>query len=293
MKNDIWFFFDRCTLSRDAIYTMAAGCGKITNMFMLVNCTVVLPLSQSWNSSEVRLSVIQKPPQPVYNFQSLWYDGVSNRIFAFGGEQSWLDSKSAVDLSTWRLALDGNGGGEWSKNATFQDPPFSQGITRPFGGASVTDGKAAFYVDGLSSSKSSPMTQGLHDFIPTPGIVTYDFKSGVWSNTTDTGKFKTREVFLWGGMESVPLGPNGLVVMFGGESSEPQRYTPGANQRSMSKITLFDPATKLWYEQTATSAGDRVPSSRMQFCTTGIVDPTKMKDNTSSYEMLVSQDDQP
>ena len=257
---------------------------------MLVNCTVVLPLSQSWNSSEVRMSIIQKPPQPVYNFQSLWYDGGSNRIFTFGGEQSWLDPKSPVELSTWRLALDGNGEGVWRKNATFQEPPFSQGIMRPVGGASVTDGKTAIYADGYSSSKSSPMTQGLRDFIPTPGIVTYDFNSGVWSNTTNTGNSRTNEVFLWGGMESVPFGPHGLVVMFGGESSEPQKYTPGAHQRSMSNITLFDPVTKLWYEQTATGAGNRMPSSRIQFCTTGVMDPTQLKDNTSSYEMLVSRD---
>lgn len=74
------------------------------------------------------------------------------------------------------------------------------------------------------------------------------------------------------------FGPNGLIVMFGGESSQPQRYIPGVEQRSMSNITLFDPVTKIWYEQIATGAGDRVPSSRLQFCTVEVGDLTKMSE---------------
>lgn len=247
---------------------------------------------QSWDSSDVPFSVILKPPQPVYNYQSLWFDEISNIVFTFGGAQSRLDPKSPVDLSTWRLTLDGNGEGQWRQNATFQDPPFSEGITRPFGGASVTDGKTAFYIDGYKSSKLSPMTQGLHDFIPMPGIVTYEFHNGIWSNTTTREKTRTNETFLWGGAEFVPFGPNGLVVLFGGESSQPQRFVPGNQQRSMSQITLFDPITKLWYEQIATSAGNRMPSPRLQFCTVGVGDLTKMNDTTNSYEMLVLQSNQ-
>jgi hypothetical protein len=72
------------------------------------------------------------------------------------------------------------------------------------------------------------MTQSLSDFVLTPGIVTYNFKDQVWSNTTDTGEASRHETFLWGGVESVPFGPNGLIVIFGGESSQPQNYTPGA-----------------------------------------------------------------
>ena len=254
-----------------------------------MNCTLVLPLTRIWNSSDAPFSVIPKPPQPIYNFQSLWFDEVSENIFTFGGEQSRLDSKSPVDLSTWKLTLDGNGDGEWKQNATFQDPPFSEGLTRPFGGASVTDGTTAFYMDGYSSSKSSPMTQGLQDFVPTPGIVTYDFQNGMWSNTTATRKSKARETFLWGGAEFVPLGPNGLIVMFGGESSQPQSYIPGDEQRSMSNITLFDPVTKLWYEETANSAGNRMPSPRLQFCTVGVGDLITMNNDTRSHEMSVSR----
>lgn len=263
-----------------------------TNILIVVNCTLSLPLNRSWNSSEVQFDVIQKPPQPNYNFKSLWYNETSDSVFTFGGEQSGLDTKAPVDLSTWKLTIDGNGGGDWSQNATFQDPPFSLGITRPFGGASAVNDKYAFYVDGYSSSKSSPMTQGLSDFVPTPGIVTYNLKDGIWSNTTDTREASRHEIFLWSGMESIPFGPNGLIMVFGGESSRPQKYTPGAEMRSMSNISLFDPVTKLWYHQTATSAGDRLPSSRIKFCTVGVGDPTAVNDNNSSYEMSVPHTNQ-
>lgn len=133
------------------------------------------------------------------------------------------------------------------------------------------------------------MTQGLRDFVPTPGIITYEFQNGMWSNSTATREFKASETFLWGGAEFVPLGPNGLIVMFGGESSQPQRYIPGEEQRSMSEITLFDPVTKLWYEQKATGAGNLMPSPRLQFCTVGVGD-LRTNDNTHSYEMSVSPD---
>lgn len=257
-----------------------------------MNCTLVLPLTQNWNSSDAPFSIIPKPPQPIYNFQSLWFDEVSKSIFTFGGEQSQLDSNSPIDLSTWKLTLDGNGDGdgEWRQNATFQNPPFSEGLTRPFGGASVTDGTIAFYIDGYSSSKSSPMTQGLRDFVPTPGVVTYDFQDGMWLNTTAARKFKESETFLWGGAEFVPLGPNGLIVLFGGESSQPQRYIPGDKQRSMSNITLYDPVTKLWYEQTAASVENRMPSPRLQFCIVGVGDLTTMNDSNHSHELSVPLD---
>lgn len=143
-----------------------------------MNCGLCLPLTRSWNSSDVPLNVIRKPPQPIYNFQSLWFNKVSNNVFTFGGEQSRLDPKSPVDFSTWTLKLDGNGEGEWKQNATSQDSPFSDGITRPFGGVSVTDGKTAYYIDGHSSLKSSSMAQGLCTFIPTPGVVKYEFQTG-------------------------------------------------------------------------------------------------------------------
>jgi hypothetical protein len=120
---------------------------------MIVNRTISLPLIRSWNSSDVHFNIIQKPPQPIYNSQSLWYDETSDSIFTFSGEQSWLDTEAPIDLSTWRLAVDGNGGGDWGRDATFQDPPFVLGITRPVGGASTVNGESAFYVDGYSSSK--------------------------------------------------------------------------------------------------------------------------------------------
>ena len=55
-------------------------------------------------------------------------------------EQSRLSYKSPVELFDWTLTLVGNGEEEWRHNTTPQGLAFPEGITRPFGEASVTDG---------------------------------------------------------------------------------------------------------------------------------------------------------
>lgn len=58
----------------------------------------------------------------------------------------------------------------------------------------------------------------------------------------------------------------------------------------MSKITLLDPVPKRWHEQIATSAGNRMPSPKLHFCTLGIGELTKSNDNKRSYERSVFAD---
>ena len=252
----------------------------------IVNCSLVLDISHSWDPSTVRFSVIEKPSMPIYNFQSLWHDQPNNRFFAFGGERSSLDTQTP-NLAIWRFDLDGHGSGTWHINSTVSQPPFStlHGLTRPFGGASTTSEKSAFYLGGYVSSHSSSVTEYLTSFIPTPGMLTYDFGDRVWQNITDTGIVSSSGTFQWGGMEYVPFGPNGLLAIFGGETSSLLVYTPGQNERSMSNITLFDPVTKNWYQQAAT--GDPMPSERNRFCTIGVRDPRPLTGSNSSgtYEM--------
>jgi len=162
---------------------------------------------------------------PPFNFQSLYYDGMRQEINTFGGELSYLSSTSA-DLSIWKLALDGKGGGTWTQNNTSKDPPFSAGITRPLGGVSASNNETAFYLGGYSSSRSSPATRNLTSFVPTPGLVEFDTKTREWTNNTDTKSISPSGTFMWGAMESVPFGPNGLMVVFGGETSDSTEYVP-------------------------------------------------------------------
>ena len=86
-------------------------------------------------------------------------------------------------------------------------------------------------------------------------------------------------------MVHVPtMGHNGLIVVFGGDTSDLVSYTPGAQPRSMKDISLYDPVTRVWYSQTAT--GDQIPSARSQFCTVVARDPSMVQGaKNGTYEM--------
>ena len=192
----------------------------------------------------------------------------------------WTQSRPSTFLSTWRLTLDGNGeGGMETECATFQYPPLSQrDHTTIWWSFPSQYGKTAFLCRWIFKFKVKSHDARTPDFVSMPGIVTYEFQNGIWSNSTGRKKVRTDETFLWGGAEFVPFGPNGLIVMFGGESSQLQRYVPGDEQRSIHNITLFDPITKLWYA-IAVLQCRRWKSDQVN-------------DTTKSYEMLVLQNNQ-
>lgn len=230
-----------------------------------------MPIGQSWtNPSTLRYSVIIKPQAPIYDFSSLWYDGSDNSLYSFGGEESFLETKN-LDLAVWKLQLNGGGGGTWSQNTTYGSPPFTQGITRPFGGTSTFTNSTGFYLGGYSSSHSSPQTQNQNDFVPLPGLVEYNFDSRTWTNSTaGTTTLSESGSFEWGGLEYVPFGPNGLLVIWGGETANNTIYFPGVESRLMNTVTLLDPVTKEWYTQAIPGT---VPSARNRFCSVVATDP--------------------
>ena len=82
-----------------------------------------------------------------YNRASLWYDQPHDWFYEFGGEHSKL-SPIRPDLSIWKYDLDN---GTWALNTTMVSPPWSEGMTRPSGGASATTKDAAFYLGGYSN----------------------------------------------------------------------------------------------------------------------------------------------
>ena len=215
---------------------------------------------------------------PLWNFQSLWYDEAQDSIFAFGGETSALASSPPDDF-IWRFTPNGQGGGSWDANITSKSEiPWSLNITRPLGGAGLYTKEKGYLLGGYSSAKSSPQTAGLLDFVPTPGLITYDFSSGTWGNVTGTPIVSDTGAIEWPGIVEAPFGPNGVVVVIGGETSDLTSYTPGEKERWMSKITVYDPASGKFFQQTAT--GDQIPSPRNRFCVAGVGE-----NRSDSYEM--------
>lgn len=75
-------------------------------------------------------------------------------------------------------------------------------------------------------------------------------------------------------MQHVPgFGTDGLLVMFGGQSTSPDLYQPGtfsnANPEFIASdnITIYDPVSKIWHSQVTT--GEH-PSPRDSFCAVGV-----------------------
>lgn len=233
-------------------------------------------------------TAISKPDGPVFDFSSLWYDQTTNKsIYAFGGEQSKLDNHQ-LDLSVWRLDLDGKGGGTWSQNSTAQSAPFSHGITRPAGGASTFTQNSAFYVGGYENSRTSPQSQMLGADVPMPGLVAYNFTTHTWSNSSQgITNISSTGSFEFGAIEAVPFGPNGLLAMFGGESSNSSIYSAG-EERLMNMITLVDPVTNQWYQQN--TSGSAAPLGRSKFCYVGVGDNSALSGSnpvTGTYEIFM------
>ncbi|KAL8868369.1 MAG: hypothetical protein Q9174_005035, partial [Haloplaca sp. 1 TL-2023] len=176
---------------------------------------------------------------PLWNFQSLWHSAKDNSIWAFGGEISLLNS-NPPDFGIWNFKPNGGGGGTWTPMSDFRGGPWEEGIERPLGGASQFTNNTGFLLGGYSSSGSSPLASRteLTGFVPTPGLVAYSFGNESWSNVTDTPHLTSSGAIEWASMEFVPsLGPNGLMVVIGGETSDLASYSPGNEQRPMDQIT--------------------------------------------------------
>ena len=182
------------------------------------------------------------------------------------------------------LQLMASGEGHGPRTARRTALLFSTSMTRPFHGAMTVNNDSAFYLGGYLSKDSSPETRDLNGFVPIPGLVEFEFSNGSWSNDTDTRQLTLSGTFMWGALEAVPFGPNGLLVMFGGDTSSRTSYAPGFNPTSMSQVSLHDPVTKKWYKQ-ATSG--QIPSSTRRSYTAGVGDDRSVirNDSIGTYEM--------
>lgn len=82
---------------------------------------------------------------------------------------------------------------------------------------------------------------------------------------------------MYGGAHFVDnFGPAGLVVVFG-TAIPPDEGEVVAEQPAMTQISIFEPESGTWYNQTA--AGPNSPAWRADFCTTGVAG------DNGTYEM--------
>ncbi|MDI1485750.1 MAG: hypothetical protein OHK93_003939 [Ramalina farinacea] len=266
-----------------------------------INATLSFNLATGWTDPRsIQLQAIPKPESAIYNYGALWHDSKRNEVFSFGGEESYLDSGTYnasyapfVDRSTYKFLPTTDGRGTWTLNSSHSDPPFSEpGLTRSFGGVSAQSDTSAFWLGGYASNHSSDVYRdaGVLDFIPTPGLITYDFATGAWTNTTLDPSLPLgipNGSIEWAGMEWFPnFGPNGMLVIWGGETTTNlSMYLPTTLMRPMNNIALYDPVEKTWYAQQISGIA---PSVRSRFCSVSASDPSPDSDSiTGTHEIYM------
>lgn len=231
--------------------------------------TLSIDLSKSWTNASVTINSNSKPSGvPNLDDGSLWYDAKNNVLLAgFSGASPRFNTPSSnYALGLWQFALDGQGGGTWSA-VSAATTELQDNFTRPYQGLSTWGGEAAFTIGGYVSSLTSPATANVSSFKPVSGIVSYNMTTGTFTNSSAAG-YNFNGTAERGVLHYVPsFGPEGIYVLLGGDASNLNGYTPGQSLRSFSQLTIYDPASGKFYNQTATG---NIPESRIEFCATGI-----------------------
>jgi len=193
----------------------------------------------------------------------LWYDPVSNFIYERGG---WAYDGNPYSL--WSFQPDGEGGVLWNVAQDTSDA--EQYISTAF--SAFTASNANFY--SLGGVVSTDI------WAPVEGLLTYDFGTSRWSNSSSAGAAQSAYSVQAEAVFIPNFGNMGLLAFLGGDSPPPNKaygYEEGAALVDMSNITIYDPDSETWYHQTATGS---IPPPRSEFCAVGSA-PT----DDSTYEM--------
>jgi hypothetical protein len=178
----------------------------------------------------------------------------------------------------WSFSPDGSGGANWALD---QSSPAAQQLAATFGSA-FTASANSFYslggtIPGALNTSSDPLNP--YGFEALEGLVTYDFASSAWKNTSSPGGSATGYSVQSQGLSMPDFGRAGLLAFLGGESPTNQsyQYEVGSDLVDMSNITIYDVESGTWFYQTATGS---VPPPRSEFCAVGSA-PT----DNRTYEM--------
>lgn len=120
---------------------------------------------------------------------------------------------------------------------------------------------------GYSSKGTTPQTADVDGFVPIPGIVSYEIETGTWKNSS-TADYSAYGTAMYGQMQYVPFGAEGLLIVMGGSTSDAVAWTDRGSSKyvTFQKINIFDPATSSWHNQTASGS---IPNARSRFCSVG------------------------
>ncbi|KAI0798301.1 hypothetical protein GGR55DRAFT_703499 [Xylaria sp. FL0064] len=240
-----------------------------------VATTWSIDLTESWTNETVQLRSIPKTA-PLLAKQIHWLDPSAQSLYTWGGFTS-DDSSPSQDL--WRFTADGSGGGTWTQVTQRDYLDFTK-LKGTFGSA-FTQAKDIGYSFGGAVMKSSDgsVSKAIPGYA-TPGLVSYDFQTGDWDNTTVTmASYGGYGTSLNARAEYVPFGPNGLILLLGGAETPVDATNETIVEVNWNHISMVDPVTKEWYTQTIT--GTTRPPTIESHCSVGVPGPN------GTYEIFI------
>ncbi|KAK3350352.1 hypothetical protein B0T25DRAFT_263933 [Lasiosphaeria hispida] len=233
-----------------------------------------LDLTTAFDWANHRVFSDSKPRSTPNQQQGVAFTGNASdgRFFIFGGSLGYTNS-SAPDYvpppvqnlrQFWYFDLRQSEQQHWT-TATIDS---ASGVQNVVHGAAATDARrgVGYYLDGEINSdvvRSSPS-------YAVTGLVSFRFSDLSWKNTT-TSRYSST---VGGLMEYVPVGKQGILVVFGGKTADAGKDSSKATMNDMSLIRIYDIDSDSWYDQTATGGGDRgFPYSRTGSCSVMVPSP--------------------
>ncbi|KAH9887747.1 hypothetical protein F4778DRAFT_755913 [Xylariomycetidae sp. FL2044] len=238
-----------------------------------LNATLSLSLKDSWTNDTVELQSIDKIA-PLLSQQIYWTDTTTNNLYTWSG--SAAEAGLPAENQLWRFEAAGDGGGQWSQVVQRDYLDFSN-LRRSVGSAVTQSDKVGFALGGQVSARTDPLIQKTDPGYAVPGIVSYNFQSGQWSNSSSTD-FEGYGTNLYGLAEFIPFGPNGLLLFLGGAETPVDATQDSIIQLSWNTLTLYDPVTQKWYTQE--TSGMRPPTVE-RACSVGV------QGLNSTYEIFI------
>ena len=213
-------------------------------------------------------TAVNRSNEDVWNSEYLWLDSTNSSFFQWGGERSALRVGDGTPISVLsKFSPDGHDGGSWTKDVGEAADSLFPKLVRGVGCATARGGDTWYMLGGYRSCYSDPTIFDICSVYLLGPMVSYNSATGLWSNDS-AANFTPAGSAVWSRMHNAPFGSsNGLnIILGGGTTSSPTSDPP--NLLSFDRIYIYDPSSKIFYNQTAT--GTSIPSPRERFCSVGV-----------------------
>lgn len=233
-------------------------------------------MSQSWSTSGV--SQTNTPTQDT-NLKtrrpSVYNNPFDKTVNIYGGWPYITDPEYVPYVSAWP----DDSGVNLKAHANFgNDAGVGFAFTRKTFGLTAVSDKAYYNLGGVGTSQTDPQFEGLPEgqMFTESGLLEYDFENRTWTNHTTTFNRVNGEA------QFVPMfGDEGIIAFIGGDEPIGSPYpTYASSLVDMTTITIYDIASKKYYDQPTTGAK---PSNRALFCSAGVAGP-----GNKTFDMCVS-----